>query len=104
VGYLLGDGFPPNGYDFGHGVTFPASPYLNDYYLRTDFAPNRLFRYDGVRWIKVEDAVRHKLTNTDDRTTQKTGFINNNNVNMIGGKEVPERQALSQVLKPKADF
>jgi len=104
VGYLLGDGFPPNGYDFGHGVTFPVSPYLNDYYLRTDFAPNRLFRYDGVRWIKVEDAVRHKLTNTDDRTTQKTGFINNNNVNIIGGKDVPERQALSKVLKPKADF
>ena len=105
VGYLLGDGFPPNGYEFGHGVTFPANPYLNDYYLRTDFAPNRLFRYDGVRWIKVEDAVRHKLTNTDDRTTQKTGFINNNNnVNIIGGKEVPERQELSKVLKPKADF
>ena len=104
VGYLLGDGFPPNGYDFGHGVTFPASPYLNDYYLRTDFAPNRLFRYDGARWIKVEDAVRHKLTNTDDRTTQKTGFINNNNVNTIGGKQVPERQALSKALKPKADF
>lgn len=104
VGYLLGDGFPPNGYDFGHGVTFPASPYLNDYYLRTDFAPNRLFRYDGVRWIKVEDAVRHKLTNTDDRTTQKTGFINNNNVNIIGGKTVPERQALSKALKPKADL
>jgi hypothetical protein len=104
VGYLLGDGFPPNGYDFGHGVTFPANPYLNDYYLRTDFAPNRLFRYDGVRWIKVEDAVRHKLTNTDDRTTQKTGFINNNNVNIINGKTVPERQALSKALKPKADF
>jgi hypothetical protein len=104
VGYLLGDGFPPNGYDFGHGVTFPASPYLNDYFLRTDFAPNRLFRYDGVRWIKVEDAVRHKLTNTDDRTTQKTGFINNNNVNIIGGKDVPERQALSKALKPKADL
>jgi hypothetical protein len=104
VGYLLGDGFPPNGYEFGHGVTFPANPYLNDYYLRTDFAPNRLFRYDGARWIKVEDAVRHKLTNTNDRTTQKTGFINNNNINIIGGKTVPERQALSKVLKPKADF
>ena len=104
VGYLLGDGFPPNGYEFGHGVNFPANPYLNDYYLRTDFAPNRLFRYDGIRWVKVEDAVRHKLTNTDDRTTQKTGFINNNNVNIIGGKDVPERQALSKALKPKADF
>jgi hypothetical protein len=104
VGYLLGDGFPPNGYEFGHGVTFPANPYTNDYYLRTDFAPNRLFRYDGVRWVKVEDAVRHKLTNTDDRKTQKTSFINNTNINIINGESVPERQALSKVLKPKADF
>ena len=30
-------------------------------------------------------------------------FINNNNVTVIGGREMPERQALSQVVKPKAD-
>jgi len=41
--------------------------------------PNRLFRYDGKRWVKVEDAVRHTLTNTNNRQTFRTGFINNNN-------------------------
>jgi hypothetical protein len=104
TGYLLGDGFPPNGYDFGHGILFPTNPYLNDYFLRTDFAPNRLFRYNGDRWIKIEDALRHTLTNTNNRTTQKTSFINNTKVNLIGGKEVVERQALSKALKPKADL
>lgn len=65
TGHLVGDGFPPNGHTFGHGVKFPADPYKDDYFLRTDFFPNRLFRYDGNRWVKMEDAVRHTLTNTD---------------------------------------
>jgi hypothetical protein len=37
------------------------------------------------------------------RKTQKTGFINNTNTATIAGEVVPERQALSKALKPKAD-
>lgn len=77
TGYLLGDGFPVNGYDFGRGVQFPDLPSINDFFLRTDFMPNRLFRFDGSKWVKVEDNVRMTLTNTDTRNTLKTGFINN---------------------------
>lgn len=79
-GYLLGDGAPPNGADFGHGIQFPAMPYEDDFFLRTDMLPNRLFRYDGARWIKVEDKVRHTLTNSNTRQTLKTSFINNTNI------------------------
>jgi hypothetical protein len=74
---LLGDGFPVNGYDFGHGIQFPDNAGLDDFFLRTDFMPSRLFRFDGARWIKVEDAVRMNMTNNDTRTTLKTSFINN---------------------------
>jgi hypothetical protein len=77
TGYLVGDGFPQNGYDFGHGIQFPEAAGKDNFFLRTDFMPNRLFRYDGTRWIKVEDAVRMTMTNNDTRQTQKTGFINN---------------------------
>ena len=77
TGYLVGDGFPDNGYDFGHGIQFPEHPGTDDFFLRTDFMPNRLFRFDGTRWIKVEDAVRMSMTNSDTRQTLKTGFINN---------------------------
>ena len=104
LGHLTGDGFPPNGYEFGHGINFPINPYLNDYFLRTDFMPNRLFRYDGKRWVKSEDAVRHTLTNTDNRRTHRFGFINNQNINTINGEEIIERQAISKILKPKADL
>jgi hypothetical protein len=103
-GYLLGDGIPANGAAFGSGIAFPGSAIPNDYYLRTDMLPNRLFRYDGKRWVKIEDAVRHTLSNTDTRKTHRTGFINNTASTVIGEETVVERQAVSKALKPKADF
>lgn len=104
TGYLLGDGIPPNGYEFGHGIQFPTAASKNDYFLRTDFLPNRLFRYDGTRWVKHEDNVRMTMTNTNTRLTQKTSFINNTKTSTIGGDAVKERQSLSKALKPRADF
>lgn len=102
-GYLLGDGLAPNGEYFGSGISFPTDSATGDYYLRTDFMPNRLFRFDGRRWVKMEDNVRHTLTNTNTRATQKTTFINNTNSSNIGGDIVQERQSLSKALRPKAD-
>lgn len=102
-GYLLGDGIPPNGNAFGHGITFPTSNEEGDYFLRTDMMPNRLFRYNGESWIKMEDNVRHTLSNTNSRSTLKGTFINNTETDQIGGETVTERQSLSDALKPKAD-
>jgi hypothetical protein len=77
-GYLIQDGVAPNSTgQFGFGIQFPRTPLLNDTYLRTDYYPNRMFKWDGVRWIKQEDNVRMTLTNTDERQTLKTSFINN---------------------------
>jgi len=102
-GYLIGDGIAPNGEAFGHGPSFALGQTKGDYFLRTDFMPNRLFRYDGQRWVKFEDNVRMDLTNTNTRSTQKTGFINNTKEDSIGGDTIKERQSLSKALKPKAD-
>lgn len=79
TGYLVGDGFPSNGHNFGHGIQFPDNPGQDDYFLRTDFMPNRLFRFDKSRWVRIEDAVRTTMTNNNTRATQKTSFINNEN-------------------------
>lgn len=102
-GYLVGDGFPPNGAPFGTGISFPQDNAIGDYFLRTDYIPNRLFRYDGSIWRKVEDAVRTTMTQTDTRNTQKGSFINNTTVNNIGGEQVEERQPISKALRAKAD-
>ena len=102
-GYLLGTSDSPNGAPYGMGISFPTNNQNGDYFLRTDFMPKRLFKYDGNRWVKVQDDVRVTLTNTDSRNTQKTGFINNTRASQIGGEEVKERQSLSKALRPKAD-
>ena len=102
--YYNGDGIPPNGYPAGFGTSFPTTNInKGDYWLRTDYLPNRLFRYDGIRWIKVEDSVRLTTTNNSTRNTFKTGFINNSSTTTINGLTVEQRQALSDALKPKAD-
>ena len=102
-GYLLGDGIPTNGEAFGHGISFPSNTTTGDFFLRTDFSPNRLFRFDGARWVKQEDNVRMTLTGTNTRTHQKGTFINNTKTNTIAGESVTERQSLSKALRPKAD-
>ena len=116
VGYLTGDGLPPNGSPYGSGINFPNNPMTGEFYLRTDYMPNRLFRFDGIHWAKYEDNVRMTLNNFGNndvasgvfagqtvRQTQITGFINNNNTATIAGEVVNERQALSKALKPRAD-
>lgn len=117
VGYLTGDGIPPNGHPFSSGVEFPTSPSEGQFFLRTDYLPNRLFRFGGSSWVKYEDNVRMTLNNfgSNDvsqgvfsgkpvRQTQKTSFINNTNTATIAGTVVEERQMLSKVLRPKADI
>jgi hypothetical protein len=103
LGYLVGDGIPPNGAPFGVGTGFPAESANGDYFLRNDFLPNRLFRYDGNNWKKVEDNVRADLTHTNEKDTLLGTFINNTTVNTISGEDVTERQALSKALRAKAD-
>ena len=36
------------------GNTYPTQPEKGDVYLRTDFLPNRLFKYNGQKWIEVD--------------------------------------------------
>ena len=38
--------------DFGN--KFPESATKGDVYLRTDYLPNRLFKYNGIKWIEVD--------------------------------------------------
>jgi hypothetical protein len=113
----VGDGIPPNGIPFSSGIAFPMSPSEGQFHLRTDFRPQRLFRFNGARWIKYEDNIRMTMSNLgtsdtgpgdifagkDVRQTQLGGFINNDAVNKIQNKDVKEKQSLSKALRPKAD-
>jgi hypothetical protein len=115
-GYLTEAGVPPNGAPFTAGISFPNNPVNGQFALRTDYLPNRLFRFDGARWRKFEDNVRMTMSNLgasdvaagtfagkDVRQTQKATFINNPTVSTIDGHTVKEKQSLSKALRPEAD-
>mgnify|MGYP003353965857 CR=1 FL=1 len=102
--YLTGDGVPPNGLPVTPGVSFLANPVAGDYCLRLDYFPNRLFRYNGRRWIKIEEKVRTDLNNGPSNNTLRSSFVNNTytvKTNDMGN--IPSRQSLSEILKPRAD-
>jgi len=118
MGYLTGGTMAPNGLPVTPGVSFPLNPTVGDYALRLDYFPNRLFRYNGRTWIKIEDNVRTGLnfesqTNAvaspgeplqADALTQRAGFVNNTyTVSTTDQGNIPSRQSLSQILRPQAD-
>jgi hypothetical protein len=104
VGYLTGDGIAPNGLPVTPGVSFPPNPVVGAYALRLDYKPNRLFRYDGARWVRIEDNVRTNLNNGPVNKTLRSSFVNNTaTVNTTDLGNIPSRQSLSEILKPRAD-
>jgi len=97
------DGQPINGLSIvGSGSTFPTSGTSDgDYFLRTDFSPNRLFKKSGTRWLNVGTdsrgnwAAANKILST---------FINNDNITSeTDGTSTPEKVNLSKVVKPRTD-
>lgn len=104
MGYLTGDGVAPNGLPVTPGVSFPVNPKEGDYALRLDFFPNRLFRYSSNVWIKIEDSVRTDLTNGPQNNTLRSSFVNNTyTVPTTDQGNIPSRQSLSEILRPRAD-
>lgn len=97
-GYLTGDGIPPNGFPVISGIDFPDNPSTGDFVLRLDYRPNRLFRFDGHRWIKMEDNVRQNYT-PGASISQKGKFINETGSITAGNVSIPIKEGLSQAGK-----
>ena len=107
LGYLTGDGIAPNGLPVTPGVSFPTNPTAGDYCLRLDYYPNRLFRYNGGAWVKIEDKVRTKVAFEElgnNIPSLRSSFVNNPyTTSTTDMGNIPQRQSLSEALKPLAD-
>ena len=102
-GYLTGDGTAPNGLDgallSGAGISFPTSPQVGDYFLRIDYFPQLLFRWDGNLWVRISSNVRTGTGFTAADNSLLSGFINDRaETQLTDGTFIPERQALSTIL------
>ena len=105
-GYMTGDGTAPNGYPVGAGISFPQNPQVGDYFLRIDYMPQILYRWDGKLWIRISENVRTETGYSIGDTSQLSGFINNQAEIYLNstGEVVPEAQPLSSVLQPSPDI
>jgi len=99
TGYLDGNGQAPNGFPTGAGISFPQNPQVGDYFLRIDYFPQVLYRWDGRRWVRISEKVRTETGFNQANQSQLSGFINNNaQTELTDGNYVPQRQGLSTIL------
>jgi len=101
AGYLTGDGAAPDGFDTGAGISFPHNPKVGDYFLRIDYLPQLLYRWNGRLWVQISQNVRTQ-TGFADTTNQSqlNSFINDPKEIYLNntGTTVPELQPLSTIL------
>jgi hypothetical protein len=104
-GYLDGTGQAPNGEPTGTGIAFPQNPQVGDYFLRIDYMPNILYRWDGQLWVRISTNVRTDTGFGADDLSQLSGFINNQGEILINntGEVVQQRQPLSSMLSLAPD-
>ena len=97
--YLSGDGQAPNGFPTGAGISFPQNPQVGDYFLRIDYLPQLLYRWDGQLWVRISENVRTETAFTYNDQSQTASFINNSNVTVTtSGTVIPQKQGLSTIL------
>lgn len=102
--YLSGDGIPPNGAPVLTLTSFPVTPVKGEYVLRVDYMPNRLYIFNGKKWVYVEDNVRMQITNYTDRYTYKTkNFNDKTSITLADGTKLDSKQSLSNVLRARED-
>ena len=99
TGYLDGTAEAPNGFPTGAGIAFPQNPQVGAYFLRTDYLPQLLYRWDGRIWVRISKNVRTKTGFTEQDLSQQSSFINNSNVTIAtDGTSIPQKQGLSTIL------
>jgi len=105
TGYMSGDGQAPNGYPSGAGIAFPQNPQVGDYFLRIDYAPQILYRWDGIMWVRISENVRTDTGFGQADTSLLSGFINDRDEIYLNNSDqlVPVAQPLSSVLQPTPD-
>ena len=102
TGYMTGDGTAPNGAPVSAGISFPQNPQVGDYFLRIDYAPQLLYRWDGTVWVRISENVRTETGFDFGDQSQLSGFINNQAEIFLNSTEefVSEAQPLSSMLEP----
>lgn len=82
------------------GIEFPTDPEKGDLYLRTDYLPSKLFKYNGDRWIEADKARTDSYAFNEQYiefliTKLKTGEYTTEDINDV------EQEQIAQYLQDK---
>lgn len=86
----------------GFGIEFPLAPGKGDTFLRVDQLPNRLYKFNGVKWIEVDKS----MTDSYSYDEQYIQFLADK---LVSGEyeldqlSVEEQELVTQKLKEIAD-
>ena len=88
----------------GFGERFPETPMKGDMFIRTDYLPDRLFKWNGIKWIEVDK-------NTTDSYTYNQAYIQHLIEKLEAGEyeiedlsdaeQAQVEQQIEQILKSK---
>lgn len=103
INYMSGMYMPPNGAPLaGIGVKFPNNMQDGEYYLRTDYHPERLFQKQGNCFKYIEENLLRTWTAYN---KVLDSYIQNNNVTVMpNGETFAEKQPISTVVQQKVDL
>jgi hypothetical protein len=100
-GVVIQDNTYNHGETIASGTTFPSAANEGEYFIRTDFSPNRMFVRRGSKWNRSYDNVTDKTW--VDRTYNASDYITENAKSMVNDEEFNRKQAISDVILPRPD-
>jgi len=101
--YVNDQGYEWNpGETIDQGDNFPSNPNQGDFFIRTDFQPNRLFSFNDNKWIRMYDNIDDQLWS--DRTFNASTFVNNKEEDVAKGQRYDSRQSITDAILPRNDF
>ncbi len=84
------------------GDAFPTAPGIGDFFIRTDFQPNRLFVFRGQKWIRLYDNIADQTWS--DATFNSSTYVNNVTTDENVTGEFATRQSITEAILARPDY
>lgn len=86
--------------DVPKGISFPESPEENEYFIRCDYKPKKLFQFINGTWVMTDYKFMGKWSRGHEYTDT---YINNDNESVNNDKVVKEKTYITKPIKPEVD-
>lgn len=79
------------------GIKFPENPQRGDLYLRVDMLPNKLFKWNGQKWIEVDRAVNDRYVYEEEYIQYLVGQVRANTISFDDLTKAEQEEVLKHL-------